>query len=158
MSVFSAAPIRFFSASMVTATLGQNDPEVGQVYREGDETYRFVYNAGSSTISPGYCAILSGVTGYSVSVSSTTMIDIAVGLCKHAAIATGSYGSLLIEGFAPVQMGADNSGAAGALLGIGVDGTVVAKTLSTGFMAPAIGKLMSAAASGTSGMAYVRCF
>lgn len=158
MSVYNAAPIRFSSVSMVTATLGANDAEVGQVVREGDESYRLVYNAGNSQISPGYACILSGVTGYSVTVSSVTMTDIVVGICKHATLTTATYGYVLVEGFVPVQMHADNSGAAGALLGIAVDGAIATKTLSTGFMSPGLGKLMSAAASGASGMAYVRCF
>lgn len=142
--------------SMVTASLGSNDPSVGDLWQYGDEQYVFVYNVGSSTVNVGHACTVSAVTGYSVTVSTLTSTDFVVGVCKHAAIATGSYGWLVQRGFTSVELGADNSAAAGNLLGIGVDGTFALKSSATGYTAPAIGKAMEAIASGASGMAYIR--
>ena len=157
MTVY-ARPHLFNSVSMVTATLGTNDPEVGTVYRHGDEEYLFVYNAGNSQISPGLGATVSAVSGYSVTVSSTTDVDLLVGVCKHATLTTGTYGWLVTKGFTQIQMGADASMAAGGLVGLGVDGKFAPKSLSTGVPAPACGKAMAAIASGASGTAYIRAF
>jgi hypothetical protein len=158
MTVYSQSPIAFGTVSMVTATLGTNDPEVGTTRREGDEDYVFVYNTGSSTVGVSYGAVVSGVSGYSVTVSSTTSVDLLVGVCKHAAIPTGSYGWLLTKGFCQVEMEADNSAAAGQLLALAADGEFALKSNSTGYPTPAVGKTMEAIASGASGTAFIKCF
>lgn len=156
MTVTSTGPIRFGSVSMVTGTLGPNDPEVGTVVREGDEEYIFVYNNGASTINTGQFAICTAVTGYSVTVSSITHVDVPIGVCKHAAIATTKYGWLLRKGFGPMQVG--SAVAAGDLLGPGADGNWQSRLVSTAYsqvIAPAIyGKCMVSAASSGSGDAY----
>lgn len=157
MTVFGNPKARFGSVSMVTSSLGANDPEVGTVCREGDEEYIFVYNAGSSTVGIGYGCIVSGVSGYSVTVSSVTDVDNCVGVCRHASIPAGSYGWLVTRGFVQVQMGADNSAAAGNLLSLGTDGVFAKKTATTG-AAPAAGKAMAAIASGASGTAFISVF
>lgn len=158
MTFYSQSPINFGGISMVTATLGANDPEVGTTRRVGDEDYIFVYNTGSSTIGVGYAATISGVTGYSVTVSTTTSVDFAVGVCKHVAIPTGSYGWLMTKGFAKVVMEADNSAAAGQLLAIAADGEFALKSNSTGYPTRAVGKTTEAIASGGSGVAYITVF
>lgn len=158
MSVYGIAPVRFGSVSMVTATLGANDPEVGTVVEEGDEKYIFVYNAGNSQISVGNGATMSGVTGYSVTVSSVTAADLFVGVCKHATLTTGTYGWLLTRGFSQVQLGANDSCTTGGVLTVGVDGTFALKSQSTGHQSPVIAKAMTGAASGTSCHAFVRIF
>ena len=157
MTVFGNPKARFSSVSMVTASLGANDPEVGTVCREGDEEYIFVYNNGTSQISPGYGAIVSGVSGYSVTVSSVTDVDNCVGICRHATLTTGTYGWLVTKGFTQVQMGANNSAAVGDMLILGTDGVAARKTWTTG-IAPAFGKAMAAIASGASGTAFVSVF
>ena len=154
----SLSPIRFSSVSMVTATLGSNDPMVGDRTISGDEKYVFVYNTGNSQISPGYGTVLSAVTGYSVTVSSITQVDMAAGFCKHATLTTATYGWLVTQGFCQVVMGANDSAAAGQLLALAVDGTVGLKSLSTGYMTPAIGKAMAGIGSGVSGTAYISLF
>lgn len=158
MSVYSVAPINFGGISMVTATRGDNDPEVGTTRRVGDEEYIFVYNTGSSTVGVGYAATVSAVTGYSVTVSTTTSVDFAVGVCKHVAIPTGSYGWLVTKGFTKVVMEADNSAAAGQLLAIAADGEFALKSNSTGYPTRAVGKTAEAIASGGSGMAYITLY
>jgi len=145
----------FAGVSMVTKTLGVNDPEVGTRLRYGDEDYVFVYNAGNSQISPGYGAILSAVTGYSVTVSSTTSVDLCVGVVKHATLTTETYGWLLTKGFGKVVDQVGNGIAAGNLVILAADGTVVAKTISTGFVGPVLGKTMGAIASASSGDCFI---
>ncbi len=153
MTVYNAGPIFTESVSNVTAT---NSVEVGTIRRDGDEEYVYVYNAGSSTVNPGYACVLSGVSGYSVTVSSITAVDFAIGHCKHAAIPTGSYGWLLTRGFAQVQMGGSDSMAAGQILRLGLDGTYVLASNATGNMSPIIAKAMGAAASGGTATAYIK--
>lgn len=155
MTVYSASPIFFESVSQVTAT---NSVELGTHRREGDETYIYVYNAGNSQISPGLGCTVSAVTGYSVTVSSTTSVDTIVGVVKHATLTTGTYGWVLVHGFGQVQMQASNSAAAGQLLTVAADGEFALKSNSTGYPAPAVGKAMAAIASGASGTAYINLF
>lgn len=156
MTVYSTGPIRFDSVSMVTATLGTHDPEVGTVVREGDEEYIFVYNAGNSQISVGNGAVVSAVTGYSVTVSSITHTDVPVGVCKHATLTTGTYGWLLRKGFGPAVAG--SSLVAGDLVCLGVDGKWVAKLATTAYsqvVMPAVyGKCMVSAATGSQADVY----
>jgi hypothetical protein len=84
-------------------------------------------------------------------------VDVVAGICKHVAIPTGSYGYLLTKGFAKIKMQADNSAAAGQIIAIAADGEVALKSNSTGYPSPAIGKVLTALASGASGMAYITC-
>ncbi len=142
----------FESVSNVTAT---NSVEVGSERKVGDESYRYVYNAGNSQISPSYGVILSAVTGYSVTLSSTTSVDFLVGVVKHSTLTTGTYGWVMTQGFAPVEMEADNSAAAGDLLVLAADGEFANKTISTGYPAPVQAKAMAAIASGASGQAFI---
>lgn len=158
MTVYNLGPIGFSSISGVTATPGANDPEVGTVRQEGDEKYMWVYNTGSSTVGVGRLAVLSGVTGYSVTVSSVTGVDFAVGVVKHTAIPTGSYGWLLTRGFTQAQLGADDSATTGSILRLGVDGAFTLASNVTGHFSPVIGKAMSGAASGTSCHAFVSIY
>lgn len=155
---YGVAPVRFGSVSMVTASPGANDPEVGTVTEENDERYMFVYNAGNSQISPGHLAVLSAVTGYSVTVSSTSMSDVAVGVCKHTTLTTGTYGWLLRRGFGLAKAAANSGIAAGDLLTVGADGVWASKLASTAYsqtIAPAIyGKAMGATASAGVADAY----
>ena len=154
MTVFNAGPVIMESVSAVTAT---PSIEVGTVYRKGDEQYIYVYNAGNSQISPGFGATVSGVSGYSVTVSTVTSTDFVVGVCQHATLTTATYGWLLTTGFGQVSMGASDSAAAGGLLGVAVDGAFCLQSSATGHTAPAFAKAMAAIASGVSGTAFIRC-
>jgi hypothetical protein len=142
--------------SMTTATLGSNDPEIGARRVVGDEEYLFVYNTGNSTVAPGHAVICSGTSGYSVTVSSTSGSDLAVGVCKHASIVTAAYGWVVTRGFVDIEMGANYSAAIGSLLTLAGDGTHDIVSGFTGTLAP-YAKAQSAIASGASGQAYVRC-
>jgi hypothetical protein len=158
MSYYSNSPVLFNGVSMVTATLGANDPEVGTLAEVGDEKYLFVYNAGNSQISPGYGATVSGVTGYSVTVSSVTMIDELVGVCKHSTLTTGTYGWLMVRGFGTAKMPANSGCAAGQLLTVGADGVFAVKSISTDAPGAVYGKVMVATASAGVAEAFFKIF
>ena len=155
MSYYDNRKVYFETVSAVTASPSE---QLGAVRRVGDEEYIYVYNAGNSQISPGLGATVSGVSGYSVTVSSTTSVDMFIGVCKHATLTTGTYGWLLTRGFGQVQMEADNSCAAGQLLTVAADGEWALKSNSTGYPAPAMGKAMAAIASGASGSAFFKIY
>jgi hypothetical protein len=141
--------------SATTTSLGVNDPEPGYRLSVGDEDYVFVYNAGNSTISQGHGAVFSGVTGYSVTVSSVTSTDFLVGVCKHTNIATATYGWLVTRGFVAVEMGsASATVSTGGLLELGDDGEFypVSNTTANG---PVVGKAMNTIATDASGVAFI---
>lgn len=158
MTHYANRPVLFAGKSMVTATLGTNDPEPGYRMTVGDEDYVFVYNAGNSQIPPSYGAVVSAVSGYSVTISSTTSVDFLVGVCVHATLTTATYGWLCTRGFVQVEMEADNSAAAGQLLALAADGEFALKSNSTGYPTPAVGKTMEAIASAGSGTAFINVF
>lgn len=149
---------RFGTVSMVTATLGPNDPKVGDRTRSGDEDYLFVYNAGNSQINVNLGATVSAVTGYSVTVSTTTSVDVIVGVCQQATMATATYGWLLTKGFATIKMSANNSAAAGDNLTIGTDGAFASVVSGIANYGQRIGKAMEAIASGASGSAFINVY
>lgn len=155
MTVYNVGPVLFETVSNVTAT---PSIDVGTVRREGDEEYIYAFNAGSSTASVGKGVIVSAVSGYSITVSSITMVDICVGHVKHADIPTGSYGWLCTKGWVQADAHADQSFAAGALAILAADGKLTNKTSGIAFLAPAHAKAMAAVASGASGTFFIKCF
>jgi hypothetical protein len=154
MSVYDSLA-HFGTVSMVTATLGPNDPEVGLKRIVGDEEYIFCYNAGNSQATPGDVCTVSAVSGWSITVSTVTAVDLAAGVVKHATLTTATYGWLMTRGFGQVNMDANNSVAAGGLLVCGTDGKFFNQTISTGIPSRPIGKAMAAIASGASGTAFI---
>jgi len=147
MGFYGLSPVKFGSVSMVTATLGKNDPELGTRTVENGSEYVFVYNAGNSQISVGNGAVLTGVTGYSCTVSSVVGVDLPVGVCYHATMTTGTYGWLLTRGFGSAKAAASTAPAAGDILILGTDGVWTVKSLSTGFMGNVNAKAMTATGS-----------
>lgn len=144
---------QFFNEG-VSAVTASPSVEVGMERTVGDERYCYVYNAGNSQIPPSYGCTLSAVTGYSVTVSSLTNVDL-FGVVKHTTLTTGTYGWVMKKGFAAVEMGANNSAAAGVLLCPGADGTFAHATQTTLPFGMIVGKAMEAMASGASGQAYI---
>jgi hypothetical protein len=147
MSFYGISPVRFGSISMVTATLGKNDPELGTRTTEGADEYVFVYNAGNSQISVGNGAVITATTGYSCTVSSLVGVDLPIGVCKHATLTTGTYGWLLTRGFSSAKAAASTAPAAGDILMLATDGVWTVKSLSTGFMGNVNAKAMTATQS-----------
>ena len=159
MANYANEPLRFGSVSMVTLTLGTNDPELGARTTDSSGEYIFVYNAGNSIIDKGMAAVLSGVSGYSVTVSATTSNDFVVGVCKHGSLATAAYGWLLTRGFVEVEMdGTSGTVSKGGLIEISDAGVWSPVSNTTGNKAPAQGKMMEAVVSGASGTAYISVF
>lgn len=161
MSVYNVGPVAFGSVSMVTATLGTNDPEVGTIRRDGDEEYVFVYNDGGSQISKGFGATVSAVTGYSVTVSTTTAIDVAIGVCVHATLTTGTYGWLLKRGFCNFKATPDSGVSAGARMYLGADGVWAQPSSSSNISNTGnsiYGKCVVATASAGTGVAFFQIY
>lgn len=158
MTVYGRAAGHFTSVSMTTATLGANDPEIGTVREEGDEKYIFVYNSGNSQITVGAGAVATATTGYSLTVSSITHVDVPVGVCKHSTIATSAYGWLLQRGFGPALAG--SALVAGDLVCLGADGKWVPKLTTTAYsqvIMPAVfGKCMVSAAAASQADVYFK--
>ncbi len=158
--MYSAAPIRFGSLSMVTATLGSNDPNMGdRCIDENGREYRFVYNYGT-TANVGHGVVAAtAATGYSVIVSSVTAADLVVGVVRHAPITTGAYGWVVTKGVTPVQMMATSGSVAeNGLIEIAANGFFAPISNTTGNFAPVIGKALAAIVSSASGNAFISCY
>lgn len=153
--MYGLSPLRFVTPSYVASSLGANDPKVGDVAHVGNEMYVFVYNDGNTPIKVGDGVIVSSVSGYSVTISSTTGVELLVGVNKHATISSAQYGYICVRGWSQVNMGADLSCAAGAGLVLAADGKFTAKTCATGYAGPIQVIAMEAIASAASGTAYI---
>lgn len=155
MTAYGNGTVVMYGKSHVTAALSANHPEVGTIMQDGDEVYQWVYNDGGSTIGVGQGCIVSALTGYSVTVSSTTNLDFAIGIVKHVAIPTLNYGWVLKRGFGPCKAPANSGIAAAAMLTLGADGVISdVQAVATGLTGNRIGKCMVATASGGTGDAY----
>ena len=141
-------PVRFGSLSMVTASLGDNDPALGTVAKEDGLEYVFVYNAGGEQINPGYgCVPNSASAGFSVTVSSVSSADVLQGVAYHATITTDCYGWVVTKGVVPVEV--PDAATALAQLELEGNGAFVPGT------ARVCGKALAAIASGASGNAFI---
>lgn len=136
------------------------DAELGSRRMENGNEYIYVYNTGNSDISVGRGAIVTATSGYSVVVSSTSMVDQFLGVCRHNTITTGAYGWLLTRGFANIVMDTAASAIVGYPLCAGNNG--LWRQVVSGSSSPipplAQARIMTAAASGDSGVgAYIFC-
>lgn len=158
MTFYNASPIRFgVDVSGTTATLGVNDPELGARCVVDELEYLFVYNAGGEQIGVGQPVTLSGVTGYSVTVSCITQVDLAMGVRQHSTMVTATYGWVACRGIGTVEMSDDESAAVGQVLAVGAEGFGLASN-STNFQTPTVAKALEALASGASGIAFFSMF
>lgn len=161
MTVQSLSPVLFAGKSMITTSLGANDPEVGTTMRVGNKDYRFVYNAGGASGAVGRAVIVSAVSGYSVTVSSVTgSANPLVGVIENNTLTTGAYAWVVKRGPCQVQMSANNSAAVGDKLTLGTDGGWARHaSQATDTQGEVIyGVAMEAIASGASGTAFIRTF
>lgn len=152
-------PIAFESVSAVTAT---PNVDIGTRRIVNGEEYVYFYNATGSAATQGVAMIMSGLSGYSLTRSSTAAADFAVCFVKHADVPAGSYAWGLVRGLVSVQ--AANTLAAGVNITLADDGevqTLVGGSFPTGIC---VGKMLSAtvgtSASGSDGkgLAFVRCW
>ncbi len=152
-------PVEFESVSNVTLT---NSVNPGEVRFYGGEEYVYVYNAGTASIPVGNYAVFSANSGFSVTVSSVTGYDFPIGFAKHTAIVTAGYGWLLSRGFTKVQMVANQSATTADVLYPGGQGLAAVLSEATSLQCAVafqpIGYVVSGAASGSSALAYVRCY
>ena len=154
MAFYSLDPVRFgVDVSGSTASLGINDPEIGTRTVVDELEYLFVYNNGGEQILPGQPVTISGVTGYSVTVSTTTQADMAIGVRQNSTLATGEYGWIATRGIGTVEMSANESCVTGEVLAVGAEGFGLASN-STDFQTPTVAKALESIASGASGVAF----
>lgn len=150
---YFAQPMYSEAVSAVTAT---PSVQLGAVRLEAGEEYVYVYNAGNSQISIGKGAIMSAVSGYSVTVSSVSGFGAFIGFCKHVTMTTGTYGWLLTKGFVGVTAQGSSALVAGDVVVPGLDGSVTPQTGAlTGLAA---GLVVGATASAGAGTLFVKCF
>ena len=158
--MYGIAPIRLTGVSQVTATLGANDPQIGDEAQEGSTKYLFVYNDCNSSLAVGNGVVLtSGATGYSVTISSVTG-DRILGVVKNAAITTGAYGWVVTKGFTSVQMMAASGTASAAQtpLQIAANGLFAPASNVTGNAGGVLGWSLAVIASSASGAAYISVY
>ncbi len=143
------------SVSAVTATpsilLGTHR------FEQGDD-YVYVYNNGTTQISVGNGCILSGTTGYSVTVSSVTSVDTYFGVCKHTTLTTATYGWGVTRGFVSLKAVANSGLASADYVMAGDNGTFcVPSTVVTGYIGNFCGKVVQSTASAGIGFGWVNC-
>lgn len=161
MALYNIDPVSFGGKSFTTTSLGVNDPQLGQILRDGGKEYVWVYNNGGASGSVGTGVIISAISGYSVTVSSVTDLNgWLIGVVENNTLTTGAYAWVVMRGFTQINMGANNSAAAGERLVMGTDG-VFSRLVSSNTDAlrnSVVGFAVSAIASGASGTAYIRSF
>lgn len=155
----SVGTVIFGGVSMVTTSLGTNDPRPGTRCELDGLSYVFVYNEGGQQASPGLGVVPnSAATGYSVTVSAATSADLCLGVVRHATLTTGAYGWVVTKGPTPVQMKATSgSVSARGLIEIAANGEFAPVSNTTGNPAPAAGIALAAIVSAASGNAWLNC-
>lgn len=146
--------IQMEGVSNVTAT---NSVELGSRKIVNGEEYVYFYNATGSAVTQGAAMTISGLSGYSLTRSTTAGSDIVVCFVKHAAVPAGSYAWGLVRGLvAPTNVSAI---CAGVLISVGLDGVVQTYCTATSFDPGILGKMVGSSVSSTGGgVAYVKCF
>lgn len=145
--------------SATTTALGANDPELGTKIQVGPSEYVLVYNGGNSNAISGNAMVSSGLSGYTLTISSTTSADAVFGFVNNATISTASYGWIVTRGPTNVKAGATSGSiAANELFEIAANGLVVRVSNTTGNVAPAVGFALEAIVSSATGRAWVNCW
>lgn len=154
MAFNSLSPVIFESVSTVTAT---NSVELGTRLYVGGRNYCYVYNGGNSQISVGEGCTVTATSGYTVTVSTVTMVDAPAGFCYHATLTTGTYGWVVTRGHTKIKTPADSICSAGLLIAMGGDGRVTPHTwtVTTTTSPLIIGKTVAATGSAGIGEAFV---
>ncbi len=143
------------SVSAVTAT---NTVELGTIREQGGDRYVYVYNAGNSQANPGLLLTITALTGYSVTISTTTSISPVFGVVKHATMTTGTYGWMLTKGQAPLRAEASTGLAVADPLVAGTDGVNARKTGATGYFFAEHAVVTQATASACLAFGWVNCW
>lgn len=151
MSTFlnSLSPVLGVGDSVSNVTLTNTVIPGARLRDSNGYEYVYVYNGGNSQISQGQAAVVSGLSGFTVTVSSVTGNDLAIGIARNATINTAAYGWLMVEGFSGFSAATDDSFVTGDCLAIAASGNFAHKTQATGaFAANVVGKCILSVASG----------
>ena len=168
MASESISPIRFGTISFTTGGAaastagvgpGPNDPQLGDFCESGGARWVFVYNDGGASAPVGCAVVLnSAATGYSVTVTSVTSADFAIGVVQNATFMTGTYGWVLVRGIGTVKMmTASGTVAARQNLELAANGYFYGASNTTG-NGLCFGQSISAIVSSASGSAFITCY
>ena len=157
----------YVNAFMETVSAVTADPsvELGARRIENSNEYVYAYNSGSQDATVGYGVICSGLSAFSMSLSSA-LGDQIFGVVQSAAIPTSSYGWLLSRGVCTVVNGTCDGthvGEGGITGGTPVVLGEMGKffMLSTGATNStwpySCGQALETIVSGSSGKAYINC-
>jgi hypothetical protein len=142
----------FESVSQTTLT---PSVELGTKRAEGGKEYIYVYNGGGASITSGHGVCVSLCSGYTVTVSSVTQVNHCVVVANYT-FATAAYGWIQTKGFCRVKMSANNSMALNDPVKLGTDGLFGVNSVATNNIDLQCGFSIEAAASGGSGMIFLR--
>ena len=94
------APVIGYNETVSNVTLS-NSVVVGTAWGDAaGNQYVYAYNGSNSQISQGQFAVLqTNASGYSVTITNATSVDIAIGICRNTTMPTASYGWLMTKGF-----------------------------------------------------------
>lgn len=146
-------PIMMESVSNVTAT---NSVELGARRIVGGEEYVYFYNNTGSSVTAGLAMTCSGLSGYSLTRSTTAETDIPICFVKHAAVPAANYAWGLVRGVVQAQF--VSTMATGVGITLGADGAVQTYTTGAASYAIPIGKVLSSATATSFGLCWVRCW
>lgn len=125
------------------------------------EEYVFVHNAGASDATPGLAMVMSGLSGYSLTISSISGAHLPICVVKHATIVAGGFGWGLVRGISQIQTASTMAtGAFGYLSEAGTFATFsVSANTDTLKGFPCV-QILSTGTGSTASMplAFVRCF
>lgn len=106
MSTFlqPVSPVMGTNETPSSVTLA-NTVTLGTQWADGaGNQYVYVYNASNSQLSQGQFVVLAtNVSGYSVTITNATSVDIGVGVIRNATMATAAYGWAMYRGFSGVS-------------------------------------------------------
>src|SRR5688500_4369336 len=131
------------AVSFVTADSAAAPFALGQRAHYLGEEYVWVHNAMSSAATQGIGLVISNLSGYSLTRSSTAASDVPMCFVKHADIPEEGYGWGLVRGV--VQAHFSSTMVTGVVIVIGADGVVQTATTGTSFDPGILGKTLSSA-------------
>lgn len=149
-----ADPVNFEPVSNVTAT---PSVQLGTRRIVNGEEYVYFYNATGSSATQGMAMTSSGLSGYSLTRSTTAEIDAVICFVKHADVPAASYAWGLVRGLVSAQLASAISN--GLPIQVGTSGFVATyATAAQSFPAVILGKTLASGVSSTSVLCYVKCF
>jgi len=142
--------------SNVTAT---NSVELGTIRWVDNRSYRYAYNDGGEQISPGLgCVLVSGTTGYSVTITSVTDVTPCFGVVFHNTATTSTFFWAVTQGYVPLEADLDEALGVRELVSLGPNGVHTPYSDTTAVKVAPHGIVAQATASAGSGFGYVNCF